>query len=171
MDASNPYAPPRADVRDVADPSFALTLADRGTRLAASLLDGVIFAGMVYVPLLLAAGIGGAASSAGAPPGDETALVAIALAATCAGFVAWLWLTLRYMHRNGQSIAKKLLGIKVVRSDGTPVSLGRLVWLRNVVNWVVSIVPLYGIIDSLFIFSEPRQCLHDRIADTIVVNA
>lgn len=171
MDASNPYAPPRAAVRDVADPSLALTLADRGTRLAASLLDGVIFAGMVYVPLLLAAGIGGAASSAAAPPDDEAVLVVIALAATCAGFAAWLWLTLRYMRRNGQSIGKKLLGIRVVRSDGTPVSLGRLVWLRNVVNWVVSIVPLYGIIDSLFIFSEPRQCLHDRIADTIVVNA
>ena len=34
----------------------------------------------------------------------------------------------------GQSIAKKMLGIKVVRTDGSPVSLGRLIWLRNVVN-------------------------------------
>ena len=75
------------------------------------------------------------------------------------------------MELNGRSIAKKILTIKVVRSDGSPASLGRLIWLRNVVNWLISIIPLYGLIDSLFIFGESRQCLHDKIADTIVVKA
>ena len=74
------------------------------------------------------------------------------------------------MKRNGQSIAKKLLSIKVVRSDGSPVSLGRLFWLRNVVN-LLGIIPLYGLIELLFIFGESRQCLHDKLADTIVVKA
>jgi uncharacterized RDD family membrane protein YckC len=73
--------------------------------------------------------------------------------------------------RNGQSIAKKLLSIKVVRSDGSRASLGRIFWLRNIVNTLLSIVPLYGVIDALFIFGEQRQCLHDKIADTIVVKA
>ena len=75
------------------------------------------------------------------------------------------------MKQNSQSIAKKLLRIKVVRSDGSPVSLGRYFWLRNVVNMMIGIVPLYGFVDALFIFGEARQCLHDKIADTIVVNA
>ena len=90
---------------------------------------------------------------------------------TLIGFVAWLWLTITYMHRNGQSIAKKFLAIKVIRADGTPASLSRLVWLRNVVNGLISIIPLYGLIDVLFIFGESRQCLHDKIAGTIVVKA
>jgi hypothetical protein len=32
-------------------------------------------------------------------------------------------------------------------------------------------IPLYGFIEVLFIFGENRQCLHDRMADTIVVEA
>ena len=90
---------------------------------------------------------------------------------TLVGFAVWCWLTISTMKRNGQSIAKKILGIKVVRSDGSPASLGRIFWLRNVVNGLISIIPLYGLIDALFIFGESRQCLHDKIADTIVVKA
>jgi uncharacterized RDD family membrane protein YckC len=51
------------------------------------------------------------------------------------------------------------------------VSFSRLFWLRNFVTWIISLVPLFGIVDSLFIFGESRQCLHDKIADTIVVVA
>jgi uncharacterized RDD family membrane protein YckC len=85
--------------------------------------------------------------------------------------IVWSAITIVLMMRNGQSIGKKATGIKVVRSDGSPVSLSRLIWLRNVVNWIISIIPLYGLIDVLFIFGESRQCLHDKIADTIVVKA
>jgi uncharacterized RDD family membrane protein YckC len=77
----------------------------------------------------------------------------------------------RYVRRNGQSIGKKLLNIKVVRTDGGPITLGRLFWLRNVVNGLISVVPLYGLIDVLFIFGENRQCLHDKLADSVVIKA
>jgi uncharacterized RDD family membrane protein YckC len=83
--------------------------------------------------------------------------------------VAWIWLTVRYVLRNGQSIAKKMTKIKVVRRDGSPVSFGRIFWMRNVANGILSIIPLYGLIEVLFIFSESRQCIHDKLADTIVV--
>ena len=76
------------------------------------------------------------------------------------------------MSRNGQSIAKKWLDIKVVRTDGSPASLGRIFWLRNVVNGLINqLVPFYGLVDALLIFSDSRQCVHDKIADTIVVVA
>jgi uncharacterized RDD family membrane protein YckC len=172
MNTPNPYAPPRAAVSDVADPSNPADMADRGIRLVAAILDGIIFMAMFYLPLLIGGAMSGAYSAAS---GDSrTALAAffgIGGLLALIGLGAWIWLTVMYVSRNGQSIAKKLLGIKVVRSDGTPASLGRIFWLRNVVNGLLGIIPLYGLIDVLFIFSEPRQCLHDKIADTIVVVA
>ena len=166
---TNPYAPPRAAVRDIADPRGQAVPADRGTRLAASILDGLIFAAMVYAPVMLIILFAGAGGPEPGAANSGAMLVGAAL--TVIGFVAWCWLTIGYVTRNGQSIAKKILGIKVVRSDGTPISLGRLFWLRNVVNSLIGVVPLYVLIDSLFIFGESRQCVHDKIADTIVVQA
>ena len=164
---TNPYAPPRAAVLDVADPNAPAALADRGTRLGATILDGIIFAGMVYVPFIAAslAAIGSASNESAGSVFILAGLVGIG------GFVVWSWLTVKYVTRNGQSIAKKLLAIKVVRTDGAAVTLGRIFWLRNFVNGLISIVPLYGLVDALFIFSESRQCLHDKIAGTIVVKA
>jgi uncharacterized RDD family membrane protein YckC len=87
------------------------------------------------------------------------------------GFAIWCAITYVLVQRNGQTIAKKLLNIKVVRSDGTKASVARIFWLRNIVNALLGIIPFYGLVDPLFIFGERRQCLHDKIADTIVVNA
>lgn len=166
---TNPYAPPMAAVRDIADPSARLVAADRGTRLGAAIVDSLVFFAMVYLPFLLVAIIAGATTESSDDPRAGAIMLGGGLLALV-GFIAWCWLTIGHM-RNGQSIAKKMLGIKVVRSDGSPISLARFIWLRNVVNWVINIVPMYGLIDSLFIFGESRQCLHDKLADTIVVNA
>jgi len=165
---TNPYAPPRAAVKDVPDPHATAIPADRGTRLGATMLDGIIFAGLVYVPLFFVgfmAGFSGAANQAMAAYVGVAGLIAIA------GFTLWCWFTVKYVKENGQSIAKRMLGIKVVRSDGTSISLGRIFWMRNLLNGLISIVPFYGLIDALFIFGESRQCLHDKLADTIVVKA
>jgi uncharacterized RDD family membrane protein YckC len=167
---TNPYAPPRAIVRDIPDPSAHAAPADRGTRLGAAILDSIIFMGMVYMPVMLGAMVGGATAAA-TGTGGANPMMAAGGAAAVIGFAVWCWFTVKYMGRNGQSIAKKLLNIKVVRTDGSPASLGRLIWLRNVLNGLISIVPLYGIIDALFIFGESRQCLHDRIAGTVVLKA
>ena len=41
--------------------------------------------------------------------------------------------------------------------------------------WAISIIPvigsLVGLIDALLIFRDNRRCLHDNIADTMVVVA
>ena len=167
--SANPYAPPRARVRDVAAPKDTLVQAERSARLGAAIVDGLIFSAMVYLPMI----VGTVVAAAGAETGNDAAggrfLGSMVL--TLVGFVAWLWLTLKQMNETGQSLAKKYFNIKVVRSDGSPASLGNLIWKRNVLNWLISIIPLYGFIEVLFIFGEDRQCLHDRIADTIVVEA
>ena len=64
-----------------------------------------------------------------------------------------------------------MLGIKVVRADGSKATLGRIFWLRNFVSALLNIVPFYWLIDCLLIFGDARQCVHDKIADTIVVRA
>jgi uncharacterized RDD family membrane protein YckC len=167
---TNPYAPPQAAVEDVSEPESSTIPADRGTRLGAAIVDSFLFMGAVYFPLIVAL-----TSIEGSGPADVGTLSrGVALGAgilALGGFALWGWFTLTFMARNGQSIAKKWLHIKVVRADGSRVSLGRLVWLRNVITWILSMIPLFGVIDALFIFGESRQCLHDRIADTIVIKA
>lgn len=166
---TNPYAPPRAAVLDIVDPNAQFVLADRGTRLGAAILDGLVML-PIYLPLVFSLALGGN----GQGRLDETTGPAFALAGLVlmfVGFIVWTWFTILYVSRNGQTIAKKFLGIKVVRSDGSPATLGRIFLLRNVVNALLGIIPLYGLIDHLCIFGDSRQCLHDRIADTMVVKA
>jgi uncharacterized RDD family membrane protein YckC len=71
-------------------------------------------------------------------------------------------------------VGKKLLGMRIVRSDGSRASAGRILGLRYTLGWVIASVPLvgslYALVDALLIFRGSRQCLHDTIADTIVVN-
>ena len=88
------------------------------------------------------------------------------------GFIAWAWITSLLVARYGQTMGKRVLEIKVARSDGSQASLGRIFWLRNVVNSLPRRHPVCtGSSIVLFIFGVRRQCLHDLIADTIVVTA
>jgi uncharacterized RDD family membrane protein YckC len=165
---SNPYAPPKATVRDISTPDASLVYADRSTRLGAAILDGIIGVVMVYVPMV---GFALAAAATEEPGGETSVLYLVGFLASVIGFGVWAWLNFKYVQANGQSIAKKMLNIKVVRSDGSPATVNRIFWLRNVVNALLGIIPLYGLVELLFIFGEAQQCLHDKIADTIVVKA
>ncbi|HEY7172575.1 MAG TPA: RDD family protein [Vicinamibacterales bacterium] len=166
---ANPYAPPRAVVTDVVR-STGIVQADRGTRLGAVLLDSVIAGAMIMLPTGIAMAL--AIPMASTRQGNAGLVMMVAaLAVFIAGFGVWGWLTLKFVNENGQTIAKKIIGIKVVRTDGSAASLGRIFWLRNVVNVLLGVIPLYNIVEVMFIFGEARQCLHDKIADTIVVRA
>jgi uncharacterized RDD family membrane protein YckC len=167
---TNPYAPPMAAVLDIADPSVVRVRADRSTRLGAAILDTLVFMAMVYVPFLVVAMTAGAAGLVSQETGGG-ALIGVAAFAASLGFGLWCWLTIRYMRRNGQSIAKKWVGLKIVRADGSAASVARTFWVRTMINWALSILPLYGLIDVLFIFGGSRQCLHDKFADTMVIKA
>jgi uncharacterized RDD family membrane protein YckC len=176
MNTPNAYAPPKANVADVS-PGDDLTLAGRGARLGAALLDGIIVGALVYTPLVVTGAISAAMANVmrGNPFAIYGAFLSGAGLVSCVLFIVWAVITLRLVAANGQTIAKKLIGIKVVRSDGSRATVARIFWLRNVVNTVITMIPilgyLYALADPLFIFSERKQCLHDKIADTIVVNA
>jgi len=167
--STNPYAPPRGAIRDMPSDGDQEP-AGRGARLLAAILDRIIAALMIYVPaVIVAAATGAFEQQANGEP--DFSRWTIPLFLCLMGFIAWAWITLLLVARYGQTMAKRLLEIRVVRSDGSQASLGRIFWLRNVVNGLLNVIPLYWLVDALFIFGERRQCIHDSIADTIVVKA
>jgi uncharacterized RDD family membrane protein YckC len=176
MEASNPYSPPAAPVRDM-PAEGASELAGRGTRLGAVLLDGVIAGLLIYMPFGIAVGISGMRGIVGTDGqfNFQAFLSSGALLALLPGALIYTAITIWLVARNGQTMGKKLLSIKVVRTNGAKAGLGRIFWLRNVVITVVSAIPIIGgivaLVDSLLIFRESRKCLHDQIADTIVIKA
>lgn len=94
-----------------------------------------------------------------------------------------------YLKRDGQSIGKKLMKIQIVRMDGSlpPLHISLLkrdlsffllylaiilisvFFIRGFLQVGDSCFRLFLFIDTLFIFSEGRRCLHDRFAGTRVV--
>jgi uncharacterized RDD family membrane protein YckC len=68
----------------------------------------------------------------------------------------------------GQSLGKRSLGLVVVNLEGKPLGIARLAQ-RALYHWFfIAMSPLW-LIDSLFIFSESRQCIHDRCVGSRVL--
>ncbi len=150
-------------VKDVKSGSVAgeLDLASRGARFVASFIDGLIFlvpAVFIMLPMFLAA-VKNPGANQGMNFGWQNILIP-AIAAVYEGVMLAKW---------GQTLGKMALKIKVVRSDGEPISSGQA-WGRGLSRGLMAITQILGFIDILMIFSGARTCLHDRIAKTRVVN-
>ncbi len=172
MTEFNPYEAPASLVADPASTDL-LELADRGTRLGAKILDGVIFGGgfavigiiaAIFIPAMLSRQRGAVSS--------DVFFVIFAVMAGCLILGMAIW-NLVWLNRYGQTVAKRILKIRIVRSNGEPVGMGRLLGLRILLMWVIESIPLLGPLFSLvnvcFIFRDDRRCIHDLMADTIVV--
>lgn len=166
MDIVNPYVPGEADlIRERKTPE--LVPADRLTRLFAVLVDsGMIIVLAILMALIIPRFMGRNESS--------TSMAVIGVFVVAA-LLAWLGYNLKLMQDFGQTFGKRTLGIKVVRTDGSRLGLGRWITHRVLVIGLIGAIPYIGWIvslaDNLFIFRESRQCLHDQIADTMVVQA
>ena len=163
----NLYAPPQARVDDV-HAEGELELAGRGTRLAAAIVDGLIYGAVYWLIILFVFRII-VKEMADLPIASQVLL-------QIGGIVIFTILNGYLLAKNGQTIAKKLFNIKIVRSDGSAAGLGRIVLLRLAPTWLMALIPVAGVVvaglvDPLLIFRESRKCLHDTIADTIVVKA
>lgn len=169
LPAFNPYAAPVARIQD--DAFAELELADRGIRLVAVLIDTATMM-VAVLPMLLMMPFMAPRGDAAGP--DEALLVAgIGLM-----FVVWLALAIWnmiWLHRYGQTVGKRVMKIRVLRSDGSHCALLRIIFARWLPVAMLGMIPLLGyvfsLLDPLMIFREDRRCLHDLIADTIVVRA
>jgi uncharacterized RDD family membrane protein YckC len=164
---ANPYAAPTARIEQPLEQFGELNKASRGTRLGAYLLDAFIV-GVWAIPFYVATFSATYTRTPDAAPGMFSWLgLMVAVGLVIYNFVL--------LHRSGQTIAKKWLGIRIVRNDGSRAGLGRIFALRMLVPGIIGAIPFVGIVftlvDALFIFGDERRTLHDRIADTIVVDA
>jgi len=163
----NPYAAPQASSAMISQ----LKLASRGVRLGAAIIDQIIVLFVMFVPLIPGLVILAQADNAGTLETNFPvhALTWFLVSASCL-LVLLIWNAV-WLGRYGQSIGKRILGIRVVTfPDGQPAGYAKAFWLRAVVNFViVNVVPLYGIVDACFIFREDKRCIHDLLAETTVV--
>ena len=178
-DPANPYAPPTATVADVSDHAGTEPrLAERRTRLGAYMIDALVML-LLFAPAMLAGiGLGDLGGTADATPAAilvwaEAHPVVSQIVWGIAGLLVFFAVNGYWLHTRGQSIGKRLLKIRIVRSTGERATLSRIIFARYVPTQAMGMVPvigmLYALIDILFIFRDSRQCLHDTIADTIVV--
>ena len=163
---SQRYAPPTAEVADVSASGEA-QLAGRGVRVGAVIIDTIILMGLFWlVSKLTPLNIFSPAMAQAAfftKLGVQAA--SLALFAVLHGYL---------LVKRGQTVGKMLLGIRIVRPDGSAASLARILGLRYGIGYVIaalhfSVLMVFSLVDCVMIFRANRRCLHDMIADTIVV--
>lgn len=168
----NPYAAPAAQVSEQVD--AGMVKAGRAQRLLAVIIDSMV----IVIPIIMAIALpayqdyvkraGGAPTGNNALPVAVIAILGVLVLAYVVYQLYWLW-------KNGQTLGKKIMKIKIVRADGSRASFPRLLFVRSLVPGIVGNIPLLGplltLTDALFIFGEPKRCVHDFLADTIVINA
>jgi uncharacterized RDD family membrane protein YckC len=88
---------------------------------------------------------------------------------------AFLLLNGYLLIRDGQSIGKKIIGMKIVNLDGDIPPVKNIILLRHIVFMLITHIPVIGVLiwlaDVLFIFRGDRRCLHDKLAGTRVIKA
>lgn len=152
MTDANPYSAPESELEDVEKPvSSHYHLASRGTRLVAAIVDGAVF---IFPAFVL-----GMVSSSNP---DIISGVMMLFGAIILGVNVF------FLVQNAQTIGKKVLGIRVIRPTGEKASFGRIFALRYLLNALIGMIPLYSLIDVLFIFRQDKRCIHDMLADTYV---
>lgn len=167
-----PKAPPVAiPARPVVAPRPAISpalatmeLAGFGRRLLAFVIDNII----VY----LAYGIFATCPSLLVPDpysSDEEAMFSMLLCGAHLLFLLlYFWYYVFLQARSGQTLGKKIMGIKVISADGSPPSRGRC-FLRLIGYGINSLTFYIGFLMPLW--DQNKQALHDKMASTYVIRA
>lgn len=170
---ANPYAAPAATIDDVAAWD-ALDLesrkSNRGRRLGAVLLDGLINLAWI-LPIIWGATMAVGVQKGIKPMAPMIGVMLVGLAI----LLALLVINCVLLHRHGQTIGKRALDMSIVRTNGDRMGLRRYLFIRVLPVGLLGAIPYAGglitLADPLMIFGKERRCLHDLIADTIVVDA
>ena len=174
--------PPGAGGPPVASTPRALSgthvLASWWSRVGAALIDGLII-GLGGIVLLIALtapfGIG---FFAGEEFGIVSLIVGLLFATLCVTIVAFLYAPAMMARTNGQTLGRMVLGIRVVRAKGQPMTFGwamlREVAVKALLFGIASSLTfgLASLLDVLWpLWDEENRALHDFIVDTRVIKA
>jgi uncharacterized RDD family membrane protein YckC len=147
-------------------------LATRGSRLGAVLLDGLIIM-VITIPLNW---ITGSFKRTMAYSQADPSLLKLPNAENLfwSAFGLMIFVAINWSFlREGQTIGKRALGIRIVRKDGSPIAAQRIIGLRMIPMQIAALLPglnmVIGLVDGLLIFRKGRNTLHDDIADTKVI--
>lgn len=141
-------------------------LATIGTRLLANIIDAVPGALLCFV-----IGILFIIALAVSDSDTATGVAVVVGFLVCPFILGWLAYNIYLVSKHSQTFGKRIMKIKMVRTDNSPVDVGRWIGLRTLLPNALSSATfgLFGLLDICFIFGEKRQCLHDMLADTKVV--
>ena len=162
--SENIYSAPQSELVEESDNHNEN--ATRLQRLGASMLDGIIIMLVTMPAMYFTGGFDGV--SEGVQPS-----LAYSLAIGALGLFVFLIVNGKLLINNGQTIGKKILGIKIVDLNGELPTVKRNLLKRYAVYFIPGQIPiagqLFSIVNILFIFGKQKRCLHDHIAGTKVV--
>jgi uncharacterized RDD family membrane protein YckC len=133
--------------------------------VGAALLDGLVGVAIYIIPVIIF-------SIA------KAAIVGVLIGGLLVALVYYPLTMARAGERNGQTLGKQALGIRVVRDIGQPFEYGSALMREFVVKYL-----LFGVVGGFFLAIPPllnvlwplwdneNQALHDKIVNTHVVQA
>ncbi len=167
--AENPYAAAAEAVpTEETEMEEEYLPASLGERLGASFIDGVIL-GVLSVGVYPAFSLWCATQGWGKklPLGEAYNIFS--------GLMVNVLVHGYFLAEYGQTVGKRVLGIKIVTMEGRKPKLATILIRRELLMDLVSVIPGVGpiihLLGILLIFRLERRCLHDYIAGTRVVQA
>lgn len=153
--------PPPSDRGQEAGPP--LRLGGRWRRLFAGILD-IVIVGIISSPFTYKT-----AGTVWSP--EKGVFVQVPVEHTpLASLIGFLYYWLLTAFRNGQTLGKRLFGLRVVDVGGRPVGVGQAA-VRELVAWVLYATCCLGWVNLAFIlFTGRKQAVHDMAAKTLVVD-
>lgn len=149
--------------------------ADFGQRLLGQIIDSLIVSLMMLVPLIIGAVafIAGLSSNDGSVEVTNSALLTVGISiwviAVIIGTLYEPILTARKGERNGQTVGRRLMHIRITNLQGGPIGAGQA-WGRYLFKSFFSGSIFY--LGYLWMLWDPgKQGWHDKVANTLVLRA
>jgi len=155
------------DIETPENVAFGYQVAGIGSRFLATLLDTILVVLLQVVVIIVLTLMVRAFD--GSTFADQLSSWIIAIFGVIAALFYWGYYVFFEMLWNGQSPGKRWVGLRVIRSDGTPITISESL-IRNLARIVDFLPAAYGIgIITMFIDRQSRR-LGDLAAGTLVVN-